>query len=418
MKRAALALIIVLTGNATSAQDTLRISLVQADSLLLKRSLALVVQRYQVDMAEADRVQARLFTNPTLSTEWSIRPSTGRFFDVAAPNGQMAVTAEKLFRIAGQRSLAVRAAASRVVLAEAEYAEVAAALRYELHSKLYRQYYLSRAVAAITSQLDLLKGVVDAYGAQFEKGNTSLKEAARLRTAYFQLNDQRTQLRTELNAIQQDLRILLMEERPIVADPLTAELLPLRAMPQDSVQLLALAETNRPQMKMVQAELEARELDVKLQRRLAYPDLALGYTYDRNSNYLPNYNGINAGLAIPLFDRNQGGIRRAVAAEKMARDQADLTRQSVRQEVLRALADLRSLQQHYIGTALGLDEQLDLLSESLIGNYVKSNLSLLEFTDLFESYTSSIIAINALKADLQQAYEELEYVTGLRLFER
>lgn len=416
--RSSILSIAVALGVHAAAQDTLRIGVSRADSLLVQRSLALLAQRYQVDLAEADRVQARLFSNPAVATEWSIRPSTGRFFDVGAPNGQMAVHAEKLFRIAGQRSLGIRAAESRVRLAEAEYAEVAAALRYELHSKLYRQFYIGRAVAAISSQLDLLKGVVDAYGEQFEKGNTSLKEAARLRTAYFQLNDQRLRLRSELNVIQQDLRTLLMEERTVIAAPMSAELMPIRPLKHDSLGLMAIAEANRPQILMARAELEASELDLKLQKRLAYPDLALGYTYDRNSNYLPNYNGLNAGIAVPLFNRNQGGIRRAEAAERMARGNADLARHRVRQEVARALADLHALQQHYTGTARGLDEQLDRLSESLIGNYVKSNISLLEFTDLFEAYTSGIIAINALKADLQQAYEELEYVTGQRLFER
>jgi cobalt-zinc-cadmium efflux system outer membrane protein len=385
---------------------------------LQQSSLALVAQRYFVDMAEADRVQAKLFTNPSISTEWSVRPNTGRFFDVAQPNGQMAVHAEKLFRIAGQRSLAVRAAEKRMHLAEAEYAEFAAALRFELHSDLYRQFYLRRAVTAISSQLDLLKDVVDAYGDQFEKGNVSLKEVTRLRTAYFQLNDHRARLTTELNGIQEDLRTLLMEERTIILTPSAREVVPIRTMAQDSLALLALAEANRPQLKAAQAELEAQELELKLEQRMAVPDLALGGTYDRNSNYLPNYTGLNVGISVPLFDRNQGNIKRARAGAEMARSRKEMTRQSVRQEVLRALADMRTLQRHFTTTTRGLDEQLDQLSESLIGNYVKSNLSLLEFTDLFEAYTSGIIAINNLKADLQQAYEELEYVTGQRLFER
>ncbi|MEZ4791035.1 MAG: TolC family protein [Flavobacteriales bacterium] len=400
------------------AQDTLHLSIAQADSLLRTRSLTLLAQRCQVDMAEADRMQARLFQDPSIATEWSIRPSTGHFFDVAQPNGQMAVHVEKLFRIAGQRSLAARAAASRVKLAEAEYAEVMAALRYELHTKLYRQFFISNAMTAIGSQLDLLKGVVDAYDEQYDKGNTSLKEAARLRTTYFQLNDQRVRLRTELNAIQQDLRSLLIEERPIMARPGTQDLMTIRSLAQDSSELVNLAEANRPQLEMARAEQEASEMDLRLQRRMAYPDLSMGYTYDRNSNYLHNYSGLTAGFSIPLFDRNQGGIKRAQAMERMARGNADLVRQQVRMEVGRSLADLRALQAHYLSTAQGLDDQLDQLSESLIGNYVKSNISLLEFTDLFEAYTSGIIAINTLKADLQQAYEELEYVTGQRLYER
>lgn len=403
---------------SAGAQDTLRLSLTEADALLQQRSLALVAQRYAVEAADAERIQARLFHNPSVSTEWSIHPPSGRFFDVAQPDGQMAVHVEQLFRIAGQRSLAMRAAAKRTALAEAEYAELAAALRYQLHAALYRQYYTLHAVDAIDSQLDLLKELVVAYGLQLERGNVSLREVARLRTAYFQLNDQRTRLRTELNALQQELGNLLMEERPVLAAPQPAELDMVRALPQDSLALIAMAQANRPMMQAAEADLEAGELDLKLQRRLAVPDLVIGGTYDRQSNYIHNYTGLNVGISVPLFDRNQGNIQRARAETEAARARRDHLRQHVRQEVLRALADLRALQQHYLTTTQGLDAQLVQLSESLMGNYAKSNLSLLEFTDLFESYTIGIIAINALKADLQQAHEELEYVTGQRLFER
>lgn len=417
MFRNAVFLLVALAGYG-HAQDTLHIDMRAADSLLMQRSLVLIAQRYEVDMADAERVQARLFHNPSIFTEWSVRPANGRIFDVAAPDGQMAVHVEQLFRIAGQRSLAVRLAEARIELAASDYAELVAALRYRLHSDLYRQFYLSRAVVAISSQLDLLKGVVDAYGDQFEKGNVSLRETTRLRASYFQLNDQRVRLNTELNGIQEGLRTLLMEDRVIVATPRAMEVAPIRLLAEDSLTLIAQAEANRPQLKAMQAELVSREFDLQLQRRIAYPDLALGATYDRNSNYVADYTGFNAGISIPLFDRNQGNIKRARAHAAQAQANMDLGRQSVRQEVLRALADLRALQTHFANTTLGLDEQLDQLSTSLIGNYVNNNLSLLEFTDLFESYTHSIIAINALKADLQQAYEELEYVTGKRLYDR
>jgi len=50
---------------SVNAQDTLRVTMRQADSLLMTRSLALVGQRYQIDQADAERVQARLFTTPS-----------------------------------------------------------------------------------------------------------------------------------------------------------------------------------------------------------------------------------------------------------------------------------------------------------------------------------------------------------------
>lgn len=417
LRRAFPAVLPLLLASPSIAQDTLHVSIHTADSLLLARSLDLIAQRYEVDKAEADRVQARLFNNPSFQSEWSVRPSTGSFFDVG-PNGQKTVAVEQLFRIAGQRSLAVRAAEQRKRLSEAEYAEMAAALRYRLHTDLYQQFFLVRALTAINSQLDLLKGVVDAYGDQYDKGNVSLKEVTRLRASYFALNAQRVDLHQQLNALQQELRTLLVEERTVLATPAPAEVMPVRVLRQDSTALIGLAEQNRARLQAAQAAVDAGELDLKLQRRMAVPDLSLGATYDQNGNYLPDYTALTAGLSIPLFDRNQGRIKRANAELGQARAQLAGAQVSVRQEVLHALADLHVLQDQYTSTSQGFDEQLDQLSESLIGNYTKSNISLLEFTDLFESYNASIIAMNALKADLQNAYEELEFATGQRLFDR
>ena len=398
-------------------QDTLRIALKDADAMLMARNLDLVAQHFEIDKAEAARIQARLFNNPQVSTEWSVRPERGSFFDVG-PNGQKQLAIEELFRIAGQRGLGIREAVARRKMTEAQYAEFVAALRLRTHSDLYRQFYLSRALVAVNSQLDLLKGVADAYGGQYDKGNVSLKEATRLRTSYFDLNDQRVGLEKELNAVQAELRTLLVDDRTIVVQPSASELQLVRPLPADTSLLVRTALTNRGAVVAAQAELEAAELDLKLQRRSNVPDLSLGALYDQNGSYLPNYTAITAGFSLPILDRGQGRIRLAQAVQDQSRTQLAATQRVIRQQVLQANADLSLLQQQYTSTSTGFEEQLDQLSESLIGNYLKSNISLLEFTDLFESYTSAIIRVNTLKADLQNAYEQLEFAAGTKLFDR
>ncbi len=400
-----------------ASQDTLHLSMRQADSLLVSRSLALVAEHFRIDQAEAERVQARLFHNPEFSSEWVVRPWNGPLFDVG-PNGQKVLAVEQLFRIAGQRSLAVRSAEQQKRVSEAEYAELVAALRLRLHSGAYQQHYARRSVKAIGSQLALLKALQESYGEQYEKGNVSLKEATRLRTAFFALNEQRIDLLRQLNAVQQELRQLLVEQRVVIITPSSAELElpPNLSLPTDS--LIARAQRNRPSVHAARAAMEAAELDLKLQRRMAVPDLALGAMYDQASGIYPHQAALTVGFSIPLFDRNQGRIRWAEASAGQAKATAEGTELAVVTELLHALENLRVLQEQYNDTSPRLEEQLDELSESLVGNYVKNNIKLLEFTDLFESYNTTIIALNQLKADLQNAYEELEFVTGQRLFER
>lgn len=399
------------------AQDTLRIGLKQADSLLLARNLDLVAAHFEIDKAEAARVQARLFNNPQVSSEWSVRPDRGSLLDVG-PHGQKVVAVEELFRIAGQRGLGIKEAIARKRMSEAQYAEFAAAVRARLHGDLYRQYYLLRAITSLSSQLELLKGVAEAYSVQFDKGNVSLKEATRLRASYFELNDQRVLLEQELNGLATELRTLLADDRAVLFVPSASELRLTPDLPNDTAQLVRSALGNRGALVAAQADLEAKSLDVKLQRRSNVPDFSLGGVYDQNGSYLPNYTAFTAGFSLPILDRGQGRIRLARATEDQSRAQLFSVQRLVRQQVLRAVADITLLREQYTSTSTGFDDQLDQLSEGLIGNYIKRNISLLEFTDLFESYTAAIIRVNTLKADLQNAYEQLEFATGTALIPR
>src|SRR5690606_4275918 len=126
-----------------------------------------------------------------------------------------------------------------------------------------------------------------------------------------------------------------------------------------------------PRVLAATAQADAADIDLKLARRTAVPDLAVGAAYDRGGSVWPNYTALTLGLSIPLFDRNQGNILRAKAIAGQARSELDLGRMAVRQGVLRAYRDLASLQEQYTATSVGLAGQLDQLSESLIENYIK-----------------------------------------------
>jgi len=87
-------------------------------------------------------------------------------------------------------------------------------------------------------------------------------------------------------------------------------------------------------------------------------------------------------------------------------------RQEISQEVEAAWKVFQLLDAQYKASGGDFEAQLNLLSKGLVSNYSKNNISLLEFTDMFEAYNSSIIELNQLKADLNKSYEELNYAVG------
>lgn len=394
-------------------QDALRLSVRQADQLLIERNLALIVSHYEIDKAAARRVQAGLFLNPELSTEWNLyNPDRGRFSDIGA-RGQKIIAVEQVFRIAGQRKAAVRLAEAQRGMTELQYFELVRSLKYELHSNYYRLFYLQQTIQTIGAQLDLLQEIVGLYNQQYQKGNISLKENTRLRAAYFQLSNEKSELEREVLVVQQNLKILLAEDRLIVAAPETED-----PVIRGSALLLALPELqekarhNRPEVQLATNLYLQNELLYKFERKNAVPNLSAGLLYDQAGSFVNNYSALTLGIQIPIFNRNQGAIQEARIGMLQATSMQQNVQQKLKAEVDAAFYNLQVLQNQLNQTGEGFGEQLAQLSDGLIENYMKKNISLLEFTDLFESYYSSIIEINKLKANLLNAYEELNYVVG------
>src|SRR5690606_13235833 len=135
--------------------------------LLVTRNLTLLALQYEVDKAEAARIQARLFNNPTIATEWNLHnPVVGEWLDVGR-RGQKIVAIEQVFRIAGQRNLQIRMAEEALRMTTWEYEALVRTVRLELHVAFYRYHFLSRAVAGTTVQLELLRSLIDVYDAQY-----------------------------------------------------------------------------------------------------------------------------------------------------------------------------------------------------------------------------------------------------------
>jgi len=86
--------------------------------------------------------------------------------------------------------------------------------------------------------------------------------------------------------------------------------------------------------------------------------------------------------------------------------------QQVTNEVQSAWDVFHLLQEQFTSVGKDYETELDFLSEGVVLNYSKNNISLLEFTDLFETYNTNIIQYNQLKADLNKSYEDLVYAVG------
>ncbi|KAA9353794.1 TolC family protein [Larkinella humicola] len=408
-------LVVLLWSGMARAQDTLSIHLRQADSLFVGRNLLALAGRYQIETAQAEVIQAGLFDNPTITAEINAyNPERRRVLDVGK-QGQKFVAIEQLLYTAGKRNKRIALAQESAHLTELGFRDLLRVLRFELHSRFYEIYFQQNTLKQYEQQVLVLQTTLNAFEEQYQRNNVSLLEMLRLKSLLFQLSKNRTEIQSQLVDQQQFLQTLLSTNQPI--RPLVDEAALVRLQPPvqplDSLQNLALQ--NRPDVRISESLTRQAQLNYTLQRALAKPDVRVGGVYDQSSNYIQNYTGLSVSMDLPLFNRNQGAIR---AAKSQIGYQQKLHQQKtiqVENEVTAVWQKIRNADQMIRSVEGRFTEQFEELNRGVLANFLKRNISLLEFVDLFETYTENIRDLNRLKTDRMAAYEEFNYVMGTNL---
>ncbi|ARK10521.1 TolC family protein [Fibrella sp. ES10-3-2-2] len=416
MRLVLIALVFFLTLSVVKAQDSLRLTRRQADSLFLQNNLLLLAERFRIDASQAQLIQARLLDNPTVSVELSsFNNQTRRVFDVGR-EGEKIISVQQLLYTAGKRNKRIALATEATRLTQYELLDLLRGLRFELRSRFYAVYFQQRTLARFDQQITILQSTVDAYEKEFSRNNVSLRELVRLKALLFQIENDRTEILLQLADDQRTLRTLLGVQQPvqprIIDEALSRYRLP--SLADDTLRSMALR--SRPDLLVAQSLSKQAELNLSLQRALARPDVRVGGTYDQAGSYVPHYVGLSLATELPVFNRNQGAIQ---AARNQVGYQQQLQRQKAIQisnEVATALEKVREVDRRVKAVEGRFTEQFDQLNQGVIVSFRKGNITLLEFVDLIESYNQSIRELNRLKADRIGTYEELNYLTGEDLF--
>jgi hypothetical protein len=121
------------------AQDTLQLTLKDAEQLFLQHNISLIAEKYNVDISQALKRQAKLWDNPTFSVSTNIYDgSKYPFYHGTSNNGGEAdIQWQQLFRIGGQRKKLLLTLQDNTRIAEEQFNELMNSLRFTLHTDFY-----------------------------------------------------------------------------------------------------------------------------------------------------------------------------------------------------------------------------------------------------------------------------------------
>lgn len=407
----------VFTFNMRAEDQTIKLNLQEAGQRFTTCNLELIAERYNIDMAEAEVIQARLFENPVISLEQNVyNRLNGKYFDVGR-EGEAVVEVEQLIYIAGQRNKRVRVEKLNKEMAVYQFEEVLRTLRSELNSKFIELYYTGKSLSVYDKEIVYLQQLLEVMKEQNAKGNISLLEKSRIQALLLSLQQERNEASNQLISLQGDMKLLLGLNASESFEPVFDE----SVLNQVDIASIPFIELNnrlaeRPDIKMAHTNIQVSHANVSLQKSLAFPEVSLKGSYDRAGNFCDNYFAIGLSVSVPIFNRNQGNIKSARLSVLQNTNREELARKQAEKELFTSYARLEKAVKLYNTSNYELERDFETIIDGVNSNYRKRNISLLEFIDYYQAYKETCLQLYQTQKDVFLAMEEINTVTGSDVF--
>ncbi|WP_460471804.1 TolC family protein [Emticicia fontis] len=393
------------------SQDTLRLTLPQAEQEFTQKNLQVVAAKMGISESKAYELQASLKPNPNLYVETmpynTQRKEVGGF---GKNNAQQVVQYQQLLEVAGKRTKRTELARLTTEQVQNQLLALLRDLQYALRTTFYDLYYQQEKLKVYGEEIETLQETVSLYQQQFDKGNVPLKDLARLKAYLFNLNAEKQEILATIADDQSDLNVLTNNlGRYFVAD---ANVTGVNLNQLKIGDLITQAEENRSDLNVIKTGVKLENQNLLLQKALAKPDVTLQLTYDRNGGYITNYLGLGASINLPFFNKNQGNIEAARIRTQSVQKTLQAYQLQVQQSVITSYNKAIQADKMYQTFDSRFATDFSNLIDGVILNYKKRNIDVVEFIDFFDSYKNTVIQFNQLQSNRMKAFEDLNYAVG------
>src|SRR5690554_2799071 len=419
-------LIAILISFPIFSQETLILSREEGESIFLKENLLLLAEKLEIDQAEAQLLQAKLWPNPTLEIDevnlWATQRQIETLSDELPSLGsgsfgkhqQFAASLEQLIQTAGKRKKLMAIEEVSVEKSKQYFEDLLRSLKLEFRSQLTELQYLQLKQQVYQNQVASLGQLTQAYKNQLDQGHIAKGEYVRLKALELEIKQALRELNKDINEVQKGLKLLMrlpastklqISDAGFVRTPKTIGL--------DALQeFIETAKESRPDFKLAELEEQYFTNLYRYEKANRIPDLNLKVGYDRGGNILYDFVGFGLAIDLPIFDRNQGNIKSAqfavdqsklMSAQKALEIENDIV--LANNNLLDAIAFVDEIEPDY-------ESDLDLLLESYTRNFTQRNISLLEYLDFFEAYLENKEIILEANKEVNNLVEELNFAIG------
>ncbi len=406
-------LFIVISSFMTAQQQ---MTLLDCEEAFQKNNLQLLAEQYNINMADADILQAKIWELPQLSGQINAyNPEGKKAFDIGQAKGAQIT---QLIYMGGKKKNEIAFAKSNKELAQLQFSQLLVDLKSQLHTTYYNLYYEKLKLENTDKQLGYMNDLLAAYKVQAAKGNVSLKDEVRLQSIVIQLNNDKLGINKNIIEFEQNLKILTgitddVEPQLSEADAKNI----LAAQPfGDEAELQRKALENNADYQYNLKLIDNSKLYAQWQKSLNVPDLNVGAGWDQNGGTFKNEVNLMIGIPLPLWKSNQGNVEKANYAIQQNQKNADFQKLNLETKVQAAYKTWKT-QYDQLAEIKSADlNNMDLVYNGMLSNFRKGNISLIEFTDFMDSYRQTALQIYDIKNEIIQSAEQLNQLVQTKIF--
>jgi len=392
--------------------NTISFTYEEGKSKMLKENVRLMAEYYNLDIAEAEIQQKRLWDNPLFvwnAEMYSI--AENNYFNFA---NQKLLQLEYSFSVSGKRINAIKEARIAKEIAQFALSDVMRGLVLEYSNAFYEFIELQEMNILLIEAASQYDRLIEQYTLGSKLGINSESELVRLKAEKQTILKDINENEKELLALELNLRMLMNYRSGVKL--LAKKDISLFSPKISEDQLVDSAMNLRPDLKIAQKNISLYQATLKKEKSEIVPNINLGYQpHDQGSNHVRPYVGMVFEMGIPIFNRNQGSIAKA----KIQIDQSSLLLQykteEVRNEVLMAMETFKRTQELKNSFNLELIDQMEVLSKNAKLNYENKYISLYEYIDFQRSYIENKLNYIQSNRKFNEAINLMNFVVGMDL---
>jgi outer membrane protein, heavy metal efflux system len=392
------------------------ITIDQAIAQAIEKNLDLIADRFNVPIAQARVLSARLKPNPIFSLEaghlnYPITPTFNN--DHGGGPNEFAVRTDFLFERGGKRERRIDVAEASRSAAEFQLLDAVRTLTLSVQTAFVDVLEAKANLALAVDSLRTFDDIVNVNTVRVNSGDLAKVELIRTQVAQVQFENTVRQAQLQVATAQARLQLLLgrtITDRLVdVSGEMRRDEVPI-GLPA----LTAQATARRPDLLAQRREQARSQSEVRLQLANGAVDYTIGAEYRRQqgASSFANLVGVFFSSNLPVFNRNQGEVARATQEQLQTDTKLRSLEAAVQNDV--QVAFLRySNAQTTLGRIEGaLVDRARSVRQITEYSYRRGEANLLEFLDAQRAYNEAMQTYNAARAEFARSRYGIDAATG------